>query len=127
MGLIYILSVLFIVVELFLSGTIAGFMRKKFQMKDLLRFLIPVIIIDLLLFIGLFTGNGIAGLFEELKIWYAGTILFVLSLKLMYDGIKLNSLKKAINTSDNKGLIHISISSNIIIFVISSETSFNVI
>lgn len=106
--ILFTITILAILTDLFLMGSIVGFFQKKIVPTDLAKFLVPTIIISITLLVGVYLGSQVAKLFAEYNVWYAATIIFVLSLKLMYDGIKLDKLKKSINPIDTKGLFYLS-------------------
>lgn len=106
---LYIITLFCVLVDLFLMGSVAGFLQKKIVVVDFFRFLIPTLIIASLLAAGLFLGKYVSLFFEDYRVWYAATILLILSFKLMYDGLKLNQLKKAMNPLDRKGILYLSV------------------
>jgi putative Mn2+ efflux pump MntP len=122
--ILFSIAMFSLLTELFLVGTVAGFFQKKVKLVDLIRFFIPVFISFLLLIIGIYSGNKAASLFSAYKYWYAASILFIFSLKLMYDGSKLNTLKKSINPIDKKGLYYLSILMGINAFFIGLAFGF---
>lgn len=107
--ILYIIALLSVLTDLFLMGTIVGFFQKKVVYSDFIKFFIPATLVSVVLLLGLFLGHEIKARFTHYEIWYAATILFIFSFKLMYDGIKLNALKKSINPIATKGLFYLSI------------------
>ena len=107
--ILFTITFLSILTELFLIGTVMGFFQKKIVAIDFFKFLMPAAFIVFALFLGILLANKLKTLFGNYTVWYASTILFILSFKLMYDGIKLDKIKKTINPLDAKGLIYLSI------------------
>ncbi|MBI9067121.1 MAG: manganese efflux pump [Salinivirgaceae bacterium] len=107
--LLFSIAIFSLLIDMFLMGSVIGYFQKKIKSFDLLRFFMPVVFSFLLLAIGLYSGNQAAKFFSSYKFWYAATILFIFSLKLMYDGSKLSAIKRTINPIDKKGLLYLSI------------------
>lgn len=109
--IITLLLILCLSVDVFLTGTVEGFLIKKPKIVEVLRLVaIPVIIPGIILISGFYFGNLAALVFNKNEaLWFGATVLFILSLKQLYDGFRLNKLKKTINPLDKKGLIILSV------------------
>jgi len=55
--------------------------------------------------VGVFSSN----IFPDYSLWYAATIIFILGLKMFYDGLKLSKFKQLINPLELKGLLVLTI------------------
>lgn len=111
MTLLFIALLVSLSADIFLTGTVAGFLIKKPKAIELIRlFVIPVAIPAIILLAGYYSGTLASNIFSSNEsVWYGGTILFILSIKQLYDGLRLNKLKKTINPLDPKGLFLLSI------------------
>jgi putative Mn2+ efflux pump MntP len=106
---LYFCAIFICSVELLFTGMVVGFFQKKFVINDMLRFLLSALFATLLLGLGNFVGNIGNRLVTNYSIWYAATVLFILGLKMFYDGLKLYKLKRFINPLDFKGSIVLAI------------------
>jgi len=105
---LFLAALLVLSVDVFLTGTIVGFLQSKFSFKQLFKLqLVLAIIVSIVLLFGIILGKIFMSLYTNLAVWYASTILFILSLKLFYDGIRLHKLRRTINPLDSKGLLAI--------------------
>jgi len=103
-GLFY-LSLIIISIELLFIGLITGFYQKEFKIKDILLFFQTGIVVFIFLKLGQLLASATIKIAPQYSNWYAATILFVLGLKMFYDGIKMRKLKQYINPLEYKGLL----------------------
>lgn len=97
-------TLILVTAELFIIGSVAGFFQQKITLKVISRMLIAGLSIFGTLIFGKQLGLWGQHFFPDYAIWYGSSILFILSLKYMYDGIRLKKVKIAINPLDNQGL-----------------------
>jgi putative Mn2+ efflux pump MntP len=107
--LLFIIAILLLSTELTYIGKTAGFIQNKFTITDLLKIFSSSFLVFLFLVTGYTIGNILINILGDDNIWYASTIIFILGIKLFYDGIKLHNPKQSINTSSVKGLLIYSI------------------
>ncbi len=106
---IFLISVLVISVNIFITGTIAGFLQKKPDMSQLLRLILtPATLGAFVLLVGVAIGKLFISYFHDMSSWYAATILFLLSIKLAYDGMRLHKIRQSVNPLNSQGLLAIS-------------------
>lgn len=106
--LIFVIAVFVLSFDVFIAGTVVGFLQKKtdlsqlFKLQTFLGFFCSVMFL-----VGMTIGKTTHTYFSQWSSWYASTILFLLALKLLYDGLRLHKLRQSINPTDKKGLIAI--------------------
>ena len=102
-------TVLLLAIEVSYVGKVMGFFQKEFVVNDLVKLVFATLLIVVFLVFGSLFGNLAVELLAGNSLWYASTILFILGIKLFYNGIKLHKVKQQINPLQNKGLIVLSI------------------
>lgn len=115
---LYFCAIIVFSVELLFTGMVVGFFQKRFIFNDLLNFFLSAIIATLMLGFGYLIGNYTSGIVPKYSFWYAATVLFILGVKMFYDGLKLYKLKRLINPLDFKGLIALAIMAGLNAFFI---------
>lgn len=93
-----------VTVELLMLGSVAGFFQQKINVKVILRLLLASTSIFATIIFGKQLGLWGYRFFPDYSMWYGSSILFVLSLKYMYDGLRMKKIKSSINPLDNQGL-----------------------
>lgn len=91
-------------VELFSMAMVSRFLEKKSTLFSFVRILYPAVLVSLILWSNLLIGRGVSHFFEDTKIWYAATILLMLSVKYLYNARNQTQAKRSINPLDPKGL-----------------------
>lgn len=91
-------------------GLTAAFLDKKWSAKSLLlRFAVTVAIVMPLAAAGLAIGHfGTAYLDGQTATWFAASLMFLLSVKLVYDGLKTAQIRRSINPIAMSGLLVLS-------------------
>lgn len=107
-SLLFIIAIFIISVDAFVAGTVAGFLSSKIDHKLLFRLQIFLgLISSAVLLIGMMAGKFIFNFVSAWATWYASTLIFLLALKMLYDGLRLHKIKQSINPIDKKGLLAI--------------------
>ena len=106
---LFFCTIVLLSVELMYTGKVMGFFQKKLDIKDIINLLMASFIVAVFLIIGSFIGKSLVNILAESNTWYAATILFILGIKMFYNGVKLHKAKQLINPLDNKGLIVLAI------------------
>lgn len=91
-------------------GLTAAFLDKKWSLKSLLlRFAVAAAIVILLAAGGLAIGQfGTAYLDSQTATWFAASLMFLLTVKLVYDGLKTAQIRRSINPTAMSGLLALS-------------------
>lgn len=91
-------------------GLTAAFLDRCWSLKNLLlRFAVSAAIVMLLAVGGLAVGRfGIAYLDGQTATWFAASLMFLLSVKLVYDGLKTAQIRRSINPTAISGLLVLS-------------------
>ena len=100
-------------------GLTAAFLDRCWSLKNLLlRFAVSAAIVMLLAVGGLALGRfGIAYLDGQTAIWFAASLMFLLSVKLVYDGLKTAQIRRSINPTAISGLFALSCLTGINTFI----------
>lgn len=105
---LFIIAIFVLSVDSFVSATVVGFLANKKEFSQLFRVQsILGIFCAAMLWLGMMIGSSLYGLFTQWASWYAATILFMLALKLLYDGIKMHKQRQTLNPLDKKGMLAI--------------------
>ncbi len=108
---LFLITVLVVSVNIFITGSVVGFLQKEADKKQLFRLILtPTTLVAIVLLIGILIGKLFIPFFQNMASWNAATILFLLSLKLAYDGIRLHKIRQSVNPLNSQGLIAISTS-----------------
>lgn len=99
----YIVSLFLLGIELFLMASITAFFQKKVLVVDGFKLLGAAIAASLVLGAGLFLGNVVGDAWPQFNNWYAASLFFIFSIKMLFDGFKLNRLKRSVNPIDKQG------------------------
>jgi hypothetical protein len=99
----YIVSLVLLAIELFLMASITAFFQKKMLAADGLKLLGAAIAASMVLGAGLFFGILVGNAWPQFNNWYAASLFFIFSIKMLFDGFKLNKLKRAVNPIDKQG------------------------
>ncbi|MGE4287618.1 MAG: manganese efflux pump [Salinivirgaceae bacterium] len=99
----YIVSLVLLAIELFLMASITAFFQKKILAVDVFKLLGAAITASLVLGVGIFFGNLVGNTWPQFNNWYAASLFFIFSIKMLFDGFKLNKLKRAVNPIDKQG------------------------
>lgn len=88
-------------------GLVCAFFDKKWQITNLLlRYIILTPIISVFALIGMSLGKLASGFMPEIYVhWYAASLWLILTIKLVYDGLKTARIKRTINPSITSGLL----------------------
>lgn len=122
---LFLLAILVLSVDVFLMCAVAGFFQSKFNYKQLINLQFTLaFVVSFILFVGILIGKVFMSFYSELAVWYASTILFLLSLKLFYSGVRLFKLRKTINPTNSKGLLAITTSLSLNVFFIGMSFGF---
>lgn len=114
MSLPLLLLILFAVCfELFILNSVISFLNKKITSKVLIKSIVSAGIIVLLIVLGIKMGTVAKSLFSEKSAWFGASIIFVLSLKYLYQAIRLKAIRNTINPLDNKGFVLLMVSPSI--------------
>ncbi len=105
-------------VELFSMGMVVGFFQKKIVIKDIGGFVIVALTLTFFLVLGHKLGVFSSKIFPDYSLWYAATVIFILGLKMFYDGLKLRNLKQLINPLEIKGLLVLTILAGLNVFFV---------
>lgn len=102
-------------------GLTAAFLDRKWTVSAFLfRFAISTSIVMLLAAGGLGIGRfGIAYLDGQTATWFAASLMFLLSVKMVYDGLKTARLKRSINPTSPGGLLTLSCLTGINVLIYS--------
>ncbi len=103
--------------DLFFTGQVTGFLQQKVNSFDLFKFLVAALTVSVFLELGVLTGKLWNYISSDYSNWYAATIFFVLTLKLVHDGRSLHKTKKSVNPLNPKGLIALTMFSAINAFL----------
>lgn len=92
-------------------GLTAAFLDKKWSAGAvMLRFAVSAAVVMLLAAAGLALGHmGTAWLDGTTATWFAASLLFLLSVKLVYDGLKTSQMRRSINPTVVSGLLALSV------------------
>jgi len=104
LALLFIITIILLSIELSYVGKVMGFIQDKFAITDLSKLFLSSFIVFLFITIGYILSLFLTSILHN-KEWYASTIIFILGIKLFYDGIKLHKAKQLINTNNISGLI----------------------
>lgn len=106
--LLFFIAILCLTANLFFIGSVSAFINKMKPKAMIILLIYPTIIV-FATSIGLYLGKILFPYLDYLSNWYAATLLFLLSLKFMYSGFKLHTLKQSINPINKSGIITFSI------------------
>ncbi|MBQ4230151.1 MAG: hypothetical protein II671_01215, partial [Salinivirgaceae bacterium] len=92
-------------------GLTAAFLDKKWSAGAvMLRFAVSAAVVMLLAAAGLALGYmGTAWLDGTTATWFAASLMFLLSVKLVYDGLKTSQMRRSINPTVVSGLLALSV------------------
>lgn len=107
--LLFLIAALCLTADLFFIGSVSIFINGRIGARIVLILLIFPTIIFFSTSIGLSLGRLISPYLNQLSSWYSATLLFLLSLKFVYSGLKLHTLKQGINPISKSGIITFSI------------------
>lgn len=99
----YIGALFLLAIELFLMASITAFFQRKVLAADGLKLLGAAIAASLVLGTGLYLGSVVNQSWPQFSAWYAASLFFIFSIKMLFDGFKLNKLKRAVNPIDKQG------------------------
>ena len=107
---LFALFVLATTLDIVSMGLTAAFLDQKWSAGAfLLRFVVSAAVVMLLSAGGLAIGRfGIAYLDGQTAIWFAASLMFLLSVKLVYDGLKTAQMRRSINPTAVSGLAALS-------------------
>lgn len=102
-------------------GLTAAFFDRKWSFGQfLLRFAVSASIVMLLVIGGLALGRmGTAWLDGAMAMWFAASLMFLLSVKTVYDGLKNAKIRRSINPTVTSGLVALSVLTGINAFIYS--------
>ena len=102
-------------------GLTAAFLDKQWSVSAvLLRFAVSTAIVMLLAAGGLALGYlGTAWLDGTTATWFAASLMFLLAVKLVYDGLKTSQMRRSINPTAISGLAALSVLTGINTFIYS--------
>lgn len=102
-------------------GLTAAFLDKRWSVGSfLLRFAVSAAVVMLLAVGGLTLGYlGTAWLDGITATWFAASLLFLLAVKLVYDGLKTSQMRRSINPTVMSGLAALSVLTGINAFIYS--------
>lgn len=102
-------------------GLTASFFDKKWSLKDLLvRFLTTTLTVCLLVLGGMALGKlGTQYVDGTLANWFASSLMFLLAVKMVFDGLKTAKFKRSINPTVFSGLLALSVFTGINAFIYS--------
>lgn len=106
---LFFCAVIVLSIELSHIGNVMGFFQKEFTNKIVTKLITTPLVVFVFLIAGIFLGISSVKLLAGNSLWYASTILFILGVKMFYDGIKLHKAKQSINPVHAKGLIILSV------------------
>lgn len=106
---LFFCAIILLSIELSYVGKVMGFFQKEFEIIDIVKLVSASLFIVVFIIIGSILGNTSVKVLSDNSLWYAATVLFILGIKLFYDGIKLHKVKQLINPLDFKGLVILSI------------------
>jgi putative Mn2+ efflux pump MntP len=106
---LFVISVVVLSIELSYIGKVMGFFQQKAVITDVWKLIISSGVVFFLLLGGYLLGGLLLYLFGDSSSWYAATVMFVLGLKMFYDGVKTHKVKQQINPHDAKGLFILSV------------------
>jgi putative Mn2+ efflux pump MntP len=93
----------FLAIEFYLMASITSFIQKKFNLVDLLKLLLAPFVVAIIFALGIFIGNVVGAFYPDYSNWYAATLFFIFSIKMIYDGFKLHAVKRSVNPISNQG------------------------
>ena len=102
-------------------GLTAAFFDRKWSLGALLlRFAVSAAIVTLFVMGGLALGRmGTAWLDGTTAIWFAASLMFLLAVKTVYDGLKNAKIRRSINPTVMSGLVALSVLTGINAFIYS--------
>lgn len=106
---LFFCAVIALSIELSYIGNVMGFFQKEDEKIIITNIIIIPFVVFVFLIGGTFLGTSSVKLLNGNNLWYASTILFILGIKMFYDGIKLHKSKQLINPVHIKGLIILSV------------------
>ena len=100
-------------------GLTAAFLDRRWSAANLLlRFVVTTLIVGALALGGLALGHlGADYLDRSTGIWFAASLMFLLAVKLVYDGLKTAKIKRSINPTAISGLLTLSCLTGINAFI----------
>ena len=101
-------TVILLAIELSYIGKVLGFFQKKIIAKDIVKLSIASLITVAFLALGSFVGYYGEVILVASSLWYASTVLFIMGLKMFYNGAKLHKVKQLINPIHINGLLTLS-------------------
>jgi putative Mn2+ efflux pump MntP len=108
---IYILFISALSVDIFSIGMVSSFLLKKLETSTLVKTSLSVIsIVPVSVLLGMLTGQFGISYLQLHSAWFAASLFFLLSLKMVFDAFRFSRLKKEINPLDIKGLFILSFS-----------------
>lgn len=104
----FIILIITLSIDFFVNATVAGYFQQKSPKNQIFQYLgIPVTIVLIILSIGLFIGHLANPFFADNCKWYAATVILMLALKLFYNGLRMHSMRLAINPLNKQGMLTI--------------------
>lgn len=103
--ILLIIALIFIGIEFLLMASVISFFQKKFSFFDATKLLLAASIGTLVFELGIFIGQTVNTFYPEYSLWYAATLFFIFSLKMVYDGFKLSPIKRSVNPIQSQGFV----------------------
>lgn len=118
------LFILFVVatgLDVVALGLTAAFLDSRWSVANLLlRFAVTVVVVAALSACGLALGHmGTAYVDGQTTTWFAASLMFLLTVKLVYDGFKTAQIRRSINPTVMSGLLTLSCLTGINTFIYS--------
>lgn len=102
---IFIIIIIASTIELFFISSTITFLKQKIDGKAIKLLLISSVVVAFTLWLGSRLGSVSRVWFDDKSTWFGSSVLFVLSLKYLYDGLRMKAIRKTINPLDNKGFV----------------------
>jgi len=116
---VYLILIVTISIDFFINASVIGFLQQKATKINLIKVLgIPVLIVLIVMVLGLLVGYFCNRYFMNNVSWYAATVIFLLAIKLFYNGIRMHSMRLAINPLNKQGMLAITTFIGINVFFI---------
>lgn len=103
---LFFVAIFILSVDVFIAGSVAGFLQRTTDFKLIFRLQVFLAFCTSAFFLlGLVVGKLGGTYFSQWSVWYASTIIFLLALKMLYDGLRMHKIRKSINPIDKSGLV----------------------